>query len=204
MARDMEFFRKTTAGRPLVMGRKTALGIGRLLPGRLSLVLSRKPFLELGGVRLGRPGQPGWGHNPRSPVPKTAGFVLQGWDELLEFLPQVWAPVRAAYAPPAYVIGGAQILEESVQRGRLKELFFTLVDASLVDASLTSSQDGEPVYLTGNLRAWIQHKLQTEKPLVEIEKDQNNQYPARIYHFCGIPALCKKEISYEMVSIPPE
>lgn len=39
---DMKFFRSTTMGCPVIMGRKTWESIGRTLPGRLNIVLSGK------------------------------------------------------------------------------------------------------------------------------------------------------------------
>lgn len=38
---DLKFFKKTTFGHPVLMGRTTFASIGRPLPGRLNLVLSR-------------------------------------------------------------------------------------------------------------------------------------------------------------------
>ena len=38
---DMKFFRETTTGHPVIMGRKTFESIGRALPGRLNIVISR-------------------------------------------------------------------------------------------------------------------------------------------------------------------
>ncbi len=38
---DLKFFRKTTTGHPVVMGRKTWESLGRPLPNRRNLVLSR-------------------------------------------------------------------------------------------------------------------------------------------------------------------
>jgi len=40
---DMRFFRQTTQGSAVAMGRKTFASIGRALPGRTNLVLSRHP-----------------------------------------------------------------------------------------------------------------------------------------------------------------
>lgn len=39
---DMEHFMKTTMGHPIIMGRKTHESIGRALPGRMNIVLSRR------------------------------------------------------------------------------------------------------------------------------------------------------------------
>ncbi|MEO8011005.1 MAG: dihydrofolate reductase, partial [Dokdonella sp.] len=38
---DLRRFKRLTLGKPVLMGRKTALSIGRALPGRDNLVLSR-------------------------------------------------------------------------------------------------------------------------------------------------------------------
>lgn len=38
---DMKFFRETTTGHPVVMGRKTFFSIGRALPGRTNIVVTR-------------------------------------------------------------------------------------------------------------------------------------------------------------------
>ena len=38
---DMKFFRKQTLGSPVIMGRKTFESIGRALPGRVNIVISR-------------------------------------------------------------------------------------------------------------------------------------------------------------------
>ena len=40
---DMRYFRRVTMGKPVVMGRKTFESIGRPLPGRTNIVISRKP-----------------------------------------------------------------------------------------------------------------------------------------------------------------
>lgn len=49
---DMRRFRALTLGRPLLMGRKTFLSIGKPLPGRESIVLSRDPGFRPEGVHL--------------------------------------------------------------------------------------------------------------------------------------------------------
>lgn len=38
---DMKFFRNTTNGHPIIMGRKTFLSIGRALPNRRNIVITR-------------------------------------------------------------------------------------------------------------------------------------------------------------------
>jgi dihydrofolate reductase len=47
---DLKFFKRTTLGHVIVMGRKTFDSLGRPLPGRENVVLSRHP-LDVPGVR---------------------------------------------------------------------------------------------------------------------------------------------------------
>lgn len=44
---DLKFFKRTTMGYPVIMGRKTFQSIGKPLPGRMNIVLSSDPFLSL-------------------------------------------------------------------------------------------------------------------------------------------------------------
>lgn len=41
---DLKFFKETTSGKIMIMGRKTFDSIGRILPGRLHIVISRQPL----------------------------------------------------------------------------------------------------------------------------------------------------------------
>ncbi|MFT5504549.1 MAG: dihydrofolate reductase [Gammaproteobacteria bacterium] len=43
MPADLKFFKETTMGKPIIMGRKTWQSIGRPLPGRKNIVISRNP-----------------------------------------------------------------------------------------------------------------------------------------------------------------
>ncbi|MEP4890273.1 MAG: type 3 dihydrofolate reductase [Aliiglaciecola sp.] len=44
---DLGHFKRTTLGKPVVMGRKTYESIGKALPGRLNIVISRDPEYTL-------------------------------------------------------------------------------------------------------------------------------------------------------------
>jgi dihydrofolate reductase len=44
---DLKFFKKTTLGKPVLMGRKTFESLGRPLPGRLNIVISHQKDLNL-------------------------------------------------------------------------------------------------------------------------------------------------------------
>ena len=51
---DLKYFKANTIGRPVIMGRKTYLSIGRPLPGRETIVLTRDPDFSAVGVHLVR------------------------------------------------------------------------------------------------------------------------------------------------------
>src|SRR5690242_21477778 len=49
---DLKRFKALSLGKPIVMGRKTFDSIGRPLPGRLNIVISRQPGLEIPGCTV--------------------------------------------------------------------------------------------------------------------------------------------------------
>ncbi|QFT56660.1 dihydrofolate reductase [Microbulbifer sp. THAF38] len=49
---DLQFFKRTTMGKPVVMGRKTFESIGRPLPGRANIVITRNPDWRAEGVEV--------------------------------------------------------------------------------------------------------------------------------------------------------
>lgn len=49
---DLKFFKSMTRGKPLVMGRRTFDSIGRPLPGRLNIVVTRDSGFRPEGVRV--------------------------------------------------------------------------------------------------------------------------------------------------------
>ena len=49
---DMQWFRKQTMGKPILMGRKTFESIGKPLPGRVNIVLTRQPGLNIEGCHV--------------------------------------------------------------------------------------------------------------------------------------------------------
>ena len=51
---DLAHFKRTTLGAPILMGRKTWESIGRALPGRRSIVISRNPAFFAAGAEVAR------------------------------------------------------------------------------------------------------------------------------------------------------
>lgn len=49
---DLAYFKKTTLGKPIIMGRKTYQSIGRPLPGRKNIVISRDDNFQAEGVEV--------------------------------------------------------------------------------------------------------------------------------------------------------
>ena len=49
---DLKFFKRTTMGKPVVMGRKTFESIGKPLPGRDNIVITRQRDWRAEGVRV--------------------------------------------------------------------------------------------------------------------------------------------------------
>ncbi|HET9528127.1 MAG TPA: dihydrofolate reductase [Pyrinomonadaceae bacterium] len=76
---DMKFFRETTTGHAVVMGRKTWLTLGKPLKNRLNIVLSRDPNIE----------------------PQESLLVLTDIDSVIS--------LNNSLATDLFVIGGAQI-----------------------------------------------------------------------------------------------
>src|ERR687894_683097 len=76
---DLRRFREITWGKPMIMGRKTFQSIGKPLPGRETVVLTRDEGFSAAGVAVAHvsrvtPGRPWTGgpHPPRNPLtPKS-------------------------------------------------------------------------------------------------------------------------------------
>ena len=52
LATDLQRYRRLTMGKPMIMGRKTLVSIGRVLDGRDSIVMTRSGSLPLEGARI--------------------------------------------------------------------------------------------------------------------------------------------------------
>ncbi|MEH6888388.1 dihydrofolate reductase [Bacillus sp. JJ864] len=49
---DLAYFKKVTMGHPIIMGRKTFESIGRPLPGRTNIILTRNQNYEMEGCKV--------------------------------------------------------------------------------------------------------------------------------------------------------
>ncbi|HEY8569668.1 dihydrofolate reductase [Microbulbifer sp.] len=100
---DLQFFKRTTLGKPVIMGRKTFESIGRPLPGRQNIVITRNPAWSAEGVAV------------------AASLELA-----LELAQQVAARDGAE---EVMVIGGAEIYRQAMPLAR--RLYVTEVDAEV-------------------------------------------------------------------------
>lgn len=82
---DMEWFRETTKGHPVIMGRVTYESIGRVLPGRDNIIITRDKTYQVPGA-----------------------FVTYSLDEAVAF-------ARERVRDEMFVIGGGQIYEAAIQ-----------------------------------------------------------------------------------------
>ena len=88
---DFKYFKATTLGKPIIMGRKTWDSLGRPLPGRLNIVVSRQPGLQLQGAEV-------FGSLEQALVRAEQWAREKGVDELM-------------------LIGGAQLYGQALEKG---------------------------------------------------------------------------------------
>ena len=99
---DLKHFKAMTLGKPIIMGRKTWDSLGRPLPGRLNLVVSRQPDLQLEGAETFT--------DLDSALTRAEQWAReQGVDELM-------------------LIGGAQLYAQALPRAQ--RLYLTRIEAS--------------------------------------------------------------------------
>ena len=82
---DMQFFKETTIGHPILMGHKTFESIGRPLPGRTNLVVTRHPETLPDGVEPVRELRQFLESNSTPDTPEI--FVIGGGMVYFEALP---------------------------------------------------------------------------------------------------------------------
>jgi dihydrofolate reductase len=97
---DLKHFKALTLGKPIIMGRKTWDSLGRPLPGRLNLVVSRQPGLALEGAEV---------------FPSLDAALVRA---------EAWA--REQGADELMLIGGAQLYTQALEQA--DRLYLTRVE----------------------------------------------------------------------------
>ncbi|MFD1360516.1 dihydrofolate reductase [Lentibacillus salinarum] len=82
---DLKFFKQTTTGYPIIMGRKTFEAIGRPLPNRKNIVLTKQPDQFPEGIEVIRDIEAVLDWNDASPA--ELFFVIGGETIFKQFLP---------------------------------------------------------------------------------------------------------------------
>ena len=103
LSSDLKRFKAQTLGKPIVMGRRTFEGLGRPLPGRLNIVISRDRAFRAEGVEV-------------------AGGIAEALA-----LAGIRARCMAGSPQEICVIGGGEIYRQSIDRA--DRLHITHVDA---------------------------------------------------------------------------
>lgn len=115
ISEDLKFFRSTTVGCPVIMGRKTYESIGRPLPKRLNIIVSRKGYDAPEGV-----------------------VVVDSLEEAFaaasatSALPSVLSSEVETSPQKCFVIGGGQIYAQAMQIA--DEMVITHVHTVIEDA----------------------------------------------------------------------
>jgi dihydrofolate reductase len=102
ISEDLKFFKRTTFGSPVIMGRKTWDSIGRPLPGRRNIVITRNPQWQAEGAE--RAGSLREALSLVQNAPKA--FVIGGGEIYREALPMadelVLTEIDAAFEADAF------------------------------------------------------------------------------------------------------
>jgi dihydrofolate reductase len=113
LSEDLRYFKRVTMGKPIVMGRKTYESIGRPLPGRTNIVITRQADYAAEGIKV---------------VPSLeAALALAEGIALIDG------------AQELMVIGGAQIYAEALPRA--ERLYLTQVHANVTGDAVLPAID---------------------------------------------------------------
>lgn len=111
---DMQRVRSLTNGHPIIMGRKTFESIGRILPNRTNIVVTRNE----GQFRL------------KNPSITALHGDLNGQQAIIVVHRLEDAIKRAKKNPGAeeiFIFGGGQIFKEAIEKGLIDRLYLTIV-----------------------------------------------------------------------------
>lgn len=96
---DLKRFKQLTLGHPMIMGRKTFESIGKPLPGRTSIIVTRSPAYRAEGT-----------------------LVVHSLEEAL-------AVAGKLDSEEAFIIGGGEIYRLALENNRVDQIYLTLVHA---------------------------------------------------------------------------
>ncbi len=109
ISEDLKFFKRTTMGCPVIMGRKTFESIGRPLPKRLNIVVSRSGFNAPEGVEVVASLDEAYALAERRLL-----VAMPGSPSAMPGSPTAMSSDAGTSAPKAFVIGGGQIYAQAM------------------------------------------------------------------------------------------
>lgn len=114
---ELKRFREITTGRPIIMGRKTYESIGRPLPNRTNIVITKDPHFKVEGCIV---------VNSLDNALKEAKNIIQ--KEL--DVPEIAGKGKETYStrPEIFIIGGGQIYKQAIEAGIADKLYVTKVE----------------------------------------------------------------------------
>lgn len=118
---DMKRFRALTSGHPIIMGRKTFESIGRVLPNRLNVVITRDSNFHVEGVVVV--------HSLQEAIETSSLYYVAGSKyDRSKSIQDTKYQIPDTDENEVFVIGGGQIFEQALPRA--DKLYLTIVDAS--------------------------------------------------------------------------
>ncbi len=103
---DFKHFKKTTMGRPVIMGSATFESIGKPLPGRLNIVLSHLSDYKAEGCS-----------------------VAHSLEDAIEL-------ARSCEENEIFIIGGGFVYTQAMESGLVNRLYLTIIDADFDEADI--------------------------------------------------------------------
>lgn len=95
---ELKRFKEITTPHPIIMGRKTFESIGRVLPDRLNIIITRNPGFKVNGA-----------------------IVVPSIEKAIE-------KAEENDSKEIFIIGGGQIFKEALEKDLVDKLYLTLVD----------------------------------------------------------------------------
>lgn len=114
IAQDLQFFKRTTMGNPIIMGSKTFESIGKALPKRLNIVVTRS--------------QRQWAGCQTAATVEQAISIAQ--NHLQERIEPISPQEATTVAPEIFIIGGAQIYTYALAQGLVQRILLTHIHAN--------------------------------------------------------------------------
>jgi dihydrofolate reductase len=100
---DFERMRALTTGHPIIMGRRTFESIGRVLPNRYNIVITRDPDFEFHGLSGDK------------------GTIVNSLENAVN------EAKKAPGSEEIIIFGGGQVFKEAIEKGLVDFLYLTIV-----------------------------------------------------------------------------